>query len=182
LDWSAEAIATLLTGITAVGGAVYVGVKQARIQSRQASISDRQTKILDRQIALAELALRKDLFDERFAVYEATQKLLMQAMREGGWVAWNDPVLTPFFIAKDKAKFLFRPAVSEGLQEIWEKVNAGTAIHKVMTSTYEREGHYGENNPDRQHAITVWLDDRLRNLSDLFGSELRLSDHDMQLG
>lgn len=182
MDWTAEAVATLTTGILAVGGAIYVGREQARIQHRQAGIADRQTKILDRQTKLAELTLRKELFDQRFAVYEATQRLLMQAMREGGWVDWNDPVMTPFFVAKDKAKFLFRPAVSQGLQEVWTKVNAGTAIHKVMMATYDKEGHYGTNNVERQHEITTWLDLRLRSLSDLFGDELRLSDHDMQLG
>ena len=55
--WSAfswEAFATLATGLAAVGGAVWILM--------------RQQLSLDRQVELQELKLRSDLFDRRFVV------------------------------------------------------------------------------------------------------------------
>lgn len=189
MDWTAEAQATLLgaaatfvTGVLAVGGAIYVGLRQADIQAKQASVAERQTKILDRQTALAELTLRNDLFEKRYAVYSATNDLLVRATRDGGWIDHGDPIENRFLIAKDKAKFLFRPSVTADLQEIWKTVCQGTAVHKTMTAIYDREGHYGEGNSDRMLEILNWLYERLTSLSDIFGRELRLSDHDMHLG
>ncbi len=189
MEWGVEAQATLwgagatlLTGLLAVGGAVYVGIRQAAIQAKQTTIADHQTKILDRQAALAELTLRSDLFEKRHAVYLATNDLIVAAMREGASIEYGDPVERPFLVAKDAAQFLFRPAVAEGLQEVWSKVCEGTALRQEMKAIYEREGHYGEGNPERQLAVSLWMSDRLTTLSDLFGHELKLSDHDMRLG
>ncbi len=60
LSW--EAFATLITGISAVGAATYVAM--------------RQQEITERQVKLAELTLRSDLFSHRFDVYEVTRKFL----------------------------------------------------------------------------------------------------------
>lgn len=185
IDWqglSWEAFATLLTGLAAVVAAVIVGLRQAAIQREQVAVAARQTQILDRQTALAELSLRKDLFEKRYEVYRATNNLLVKALQEGGFVDYNDPIQQPFLMAKDAAKFLFRPSVEVGLQEIWSKVCEGTAVHKDMSAIFKREGHYGEGNPEKQRDISNWLDERLRTLSELFGEELKLSDHDMRMG
>lgn len=189
MDWSPEAQATLwgagaalVTGLVAVGGAIYVGLRQADIQSKQAGIAERQTKILDRQTALAELTLRHELFEKRQAIYEATSNLLVRAIQNGGWVAYTDSFRTDFIVGMEKAKFLFRPSVKDDLQEIWEKVNEGTMVHEEMQALYQREQHYGPDFPRRSYEISIWIGERLAKLSDLFGNELKLSDHDMQLG
>lgn len=185
IDWTGftwEAFATLVTGIGALVAAVIVGLRQVAIQREQVAVAARQTNILDRQTALAEITLRNELFEKRHSVYAATNDLLVKAIQNGGWVDYNDPIQNPFLVAKDKAKFLFRPSVSVDLQEIWEKVCEGTAIHREMTALYQQEGHYGQEFPKRSYDVSIWIGERLGNLSEVFGHELKLSDHDMQLG
>lgn len=185
IDWQGftwEAFVTLLTGLAAVVAAVIVGLRQAAIQREQVAVAARQTKILDRQTALAELTLRHDLFEKRHDVYRVTKNLLIKAIQNGGWVSYNDSIRSDFLIAMDKATFLFRPSVKDDLQEIWEKVNEGTFIHEEMQSLYQREGHYGPDFPKQSYDISTWIAGRLPTLSDVFGNELKLSDHDIQLG
>lgn len=63
IDWNAftwDAFATLITalvGLLAVGGAIYVGIKQAGIAKAQTEIAGRQTAILHRQVELEEVKL-----------------------------------------------------------------------------------------------------------------------------
>lgn len=185
IDWQEftwEAFATLLTGLAAVVAAVIVGLRQAAIQREQVAVAARQTKILDRQTALAELTLRNDLFEKRHDVYRATKNLLIKAVQNGGWVSYNDSIRHDFLIAMDKATFLFRPSVKNDLQVIWEKVNEGTFVHDEMQALYQREGHYGQDFPKQSYDISIWITGRLPTLSDVFGHELRLSDHDMGIG
>lgn len=190
MDWSTEAQATLwsaaatfVTGLFAVVGAVVVGLRQADIQSRQVDITKRQTKILERQTMLAELSLRKSVFDERFAVYRATYDLLLEACVHGfgGKRVGQTPVEQAFMTGKDQAKFLFRPSVSLALQEIWSKLVRGSVLEIQIANADEGaedlaalQAEYAE--------VDSWIKERLNDLTDLFGSELSLSDHDMRLG
>ena len=53
VDW--QPIATLVTGLLAVGAALYVGRKQVEIATRQAGIAQQQAEVIARQVKLAEL-------------------------------------------------------------------------------------------------------------------------------
>lgn len=183
MDWTAEAIATLTTGILAVGGAIYVGNKQADIQDRQAGIAERQTKILDRQAALAELTLRRELFRDRHAIYEATNAFLLEVLVQGfrGKRISESPVERDFIQAKDRARFLFRPSVHAGLQELWDKFVQGSVLD-VQIDNMTEHGTDTAAHRNERHEIEEWLNERFRTLGDLFGNELSLSDHDTQLG
>lgn len=185
IDWTGlswEAFATLASGLLAVIAAVIVGLRQVAIQREQVAVAARQTEILDRQTALAELTLRHELFEKRYAVYAAANNLLFKAVQNGEWVSYNDEVRATFAAAMDKAKFLFRPSVSAALQEIWGKVNEGTRIHTEMKALYDRERHYGPDLPQQSYDCAIWISERYLKLSDVFGDELKLSDHDMKLG
>ena len=66
-----EALATLLTGLMAVVGAVIVG-------RRQLLISDKQTEILDRQTRLQETSIRVDLLDRREACVDMLREIVQE--------------------------------------------------------------------------------------------------------
>ena len=102
LDW--QAIATFVTGLLAVGGAVLVG--------------KRQTKILEKQTDIQELSVRSDLFDRRFENYETVRDFLMSAMSLTGEP--NPASLNKFFAAQREARFLFGSEVHDELQRIWQ--------------------------------------------------------------
>jgi len=77
IDWSAWA--TLVVGIAAVAGAVWVGWRQAGIADRQARIMERQTEIAAQQAAIENTRLRAELYDRRVAVYGAMEKYMDEA-------------------------------------------------------------------------------------------------------
>ncbi len=191
MDWNAEAQATLwgaaatfLTGGFAVIGAVVVGLRQADIQNRQAGIAERQTKILDRQTALAELTLRKAVFDERFAVYRATYDFLLE-IATSGFSAKKlrpTPVEAAFLEALERATFLFRPSVADALQALWSTKVRGDVIElEIQNITEIGSDKFTPLQLERQEK-QAWLREQFEHVADIFGSEMRLSDHDMQLG
>lgn len=190
MDWSGEAQATLwgagatfVTGLTAVIGAVVVGLRQADIQNRQASIAERQTKILDRQTALAELTLRKELFNDRLEVYQATYSFLAELLRDGFQpkrIKFTD-IQNKFLDAKDRATFLFRPAVKEALDELWAAKIRGDNTELSMDRAGMRDDEFWKNT-EENNTRRKWLREQFEHVADIFGSELKLSDHDMQLG
>jgi hypothetical protein len=185
IEWTAftwEAFATLVTGILAVIAAVVIGVRQSGIASaqtdiagRQADIAGRQAEILQKQVALDELKLRADLFEKRFAVYDATRHILSQAIQDSKRPARGDERETAFLIAKDQATFLFRPSVSDDLHSIWMSICASQAVRAEMDANFARDRDYGEGLPEKQLNHSLWQAERLRTLSDVFGDELKLT-------
>jgi hypothetical protein len=170
-----EAFSTLFTGLAAVAGAVYVGLRQAGISKAQTDIASRQTLILAKQVGLDELKLRADLFEKRFAVYEATRDILSQAMQDSKRPPRGDEREMAFLIAKDQATFLFRPSVGDDLQAIWMSICASQAVRTEMDANYARDQTYGEGLPKKQLEHSLWQAERLRTLSDVFGDELKLT-------
>jgi hypothetical protein len=170
INWSAftwDAFATLLTGILAVGAAFFVG-------RRQVEISNKQNSILSEQARLSALTYRSDLFEHRFEVYDATSRFL------GTIIAHADrpdvEVERRFLIALDRSKFLFAPEVTESLRTIWKEACAFSATKAQMQANYNRTGSYGDGMPQKELEQITKLHERLENLSDTFGLELRLSE------
>lgn len=165
-EFSWEALATLVTGLAAVIAAMLVGL-------RQAGIADRQSRILARQVGLDELALRAELFEQRFAVYEGVRKFLAAIM---AYADKPEPEIERgYLVAMDQARFLFRPEVHEQLREVWKRACGFFAVKSVMKAQYEKTGDYGHANIEKEHEHLLWLAGKLENLSELFGEELRLS-------
>jgi hypothetical protein len=180
VDWTAidwDALATLLTGVLAVGGAVYVGRKQVGISERQVGISERQvrisekqTDILARQADVAEMSLREAIFDRRIAVYDATRKLIRSIVSEGKPPSIK--ILEEFTEGLLDAQFLFSPPVQSALDGIWRKLS-DLNMHKAMMKSTDRK--------DIQKHVTAesealkWFFDKLGTLPDDFGEELRLA-------
>jgi hypothetical protein len=161
IDWCGftwEAFATLATGLAAVSAAVVVGRKQAEIQMVQAGLQS--------------MALKSDLFDRRYSVFERAERFLQEAIRLGSeqpGTAGQD-----FLVAMGESRFLFEPAVELGLREIWAKWCEFQGLKAAMKSTFASEGHYGDGNPAKESAALMLFAERLTSLPELF-AEMRLS-------
>jgi len=149
-----EAFATLMTGVLAVGAAVYVG-------RRQTKIMDEQTAIAKRQVDLEHLKLRADLFDRRMAVFETTDRWLGEFWAHGK-PATGD-IERDFICATDTAKLLFRPAVAEQMRK-WYLMGVDHHAYDVM--------HEVEKTADKFTEFTESA--RTEKVIDLFGEEMKL--------
>jgi hypothetical protein len=102
-EFSWEAFAALVTGIAAVGGAIYIG-------KRQTKIAERQTEILNRQTLLSEQELRIQLLEKRAACVAAMRELVGEWNRRSRLskedinkfrrLSWDAQLLYPPEIAK----------------------------------------------------------------------------------
>ena len=157
IDWCGftwEAFATLVTGLAAVGAAVFIGTRQADIQKVQAGIQS--------------LALRSDLFDRRYRVYERTQKFVGTICRTGD--APDHDLDNQFLITMGESKFLFDAKVVSGLDEIWSKACSYTAI-KSEIRRLDNEGAQIESDlRQRERDSFSWFSNRLMSLPELFES------------
>jgi len=153
IDWYAfdwPSFATLATGVLAVGAALIVGWRQARI--------------LDRQAALQEFALRSDLFNRRYKVLESTEKFLREILQHA-----DDPSVETtreFQMAIGEARFLFSPRVREGLDEIWRQ-QAQHHLHRVTAE------------PAKERVVFQWFVARFTSLPELF-DEMKLDGTKLQ--
>ena len=153
-----EAFATLVTGFLAVGGAFLIGRRQMKIQGKQVELQD--------------LALKSDLFERRYAVYERVRKFTIQAMSISEHQDRESE--QQFLSARGEAEFLFDNEVISGIHEIWVKKCALDAVVGNMNHLYATEGHYGVDNPQKKADALIWFGQRLTSLPDLF--------HEMKLG
>ena len=159
--WAAfswEAFATLATGLAAVGAAVVIGMKQAEIQRVQAGIQS--------------LALKSDLFDRRYSLYDRVKRYLIDLQKLAGQRDWDCE--QQFLVARGEAQFLFHSSVVTGIDEIWNKACEYCALRLEMEESFAASGSYGIGNPNRQLEARRWFHDRLQTLPDLF--------HEMKLG
>ena len=161
IDWCAftwEAFATLVTGLLAVGGASLIGFGQMKIQEKQVDLQD--------------LALRSDLFERRYSVYERVREFVVEICQTADSPEWETQ--QNFFVAKGEAKFLFDDKVVEGVDEIWKRACDFRALKQTMNRIYSNEGHYGDGNVDKERDASEWWSDRLITIPDLF-DQLKLS-------
>lgn len=155
VDW--QAVAILVTGLLAVGAAYFVGQRQAEIQSHQADIQ--------------EAALRSDLFDRRYKVFEAAEQFLREIIQHA-----DDPspeTQRAFVVVIGESRFLFLPPVRDGLDEIWKKWTAFHVLKVTMRHLFQTEQHYGDGNPEKEGVALAWFAERFSTLPELF-DELKL--------
>jgi hypothetical protein len=147
-DW--QSFATLTTGFFAVVAAYLIGHRQTDIQRRQAKIQ--------------EAALRWDLFDRRYKVFERSEQFLREIVQHA-----NDPspeTQRDFVLAMGESRFLFEPKVREGLDEIWTNWAQYHALRVTMKHLFQTEHHYGDGNPEKDRKALEWFMSRFTSLPD----------------
>jgi hypothetical protein len=167
IDWSGfswEAFSTLVTGLAAVAAATFVG-------RRQTGIAAKQTTILDRQVALEELKLRSELFDRRFAIYEATHAFISEA-------SFGDNEVTRqtydrFKRATDQSIFLFDINIWQSLVEIHQRYRKLEEVESLLKGRTSDWPFWMEITKLRNDLIMDFHEQRL-TLNILFGDELSL--------
>ena len=168
-DW--QSFATLGAGGMAAVAAGVIGLRQMRI-------TDRQNEILKRQVILAEIAVRHDLFERRYAVYDAARQYLGFITRHAE--APPNDLKADFLDAMNHSRLLFREEVHDNLREIWARSNDFIVLKAEMDRIYRQSAHYGEGNPEREHDLLTAIHDDLVGLVDLFGDELKLTDDGLE--
>ncbi len=150
LSW--DAVATIVTGVLAVGAAVFVGLRQLRLMSEQ-------TAIAARQVDLETLKLRSELFDRRMKVYDTTVKWLRHFWANGHAPA--DALREDYIWAIETAKFLFRPAVAQQM------------THWLRQASQHDRLLWGAD-PASSMPLAQELNDVAKTVNALFGEEMRL--------
>jgi hypothetical protein len=163
LSW--EAFATLFTGLVALGGAIWLGTRQTRIQLAQ-------VKLLEVQSALHDLEVRTALFDRRLEVYSATRDVLNELISTTRFPEQNFPA---FLGAIEIGRLLFSDEVIARLESLRsELVDYGHLIIR-MDEAYQNAGHYGSDGEvSRKYEV---LEDFYKvrfKLREVFGPELAL--------
>ena len=170
IDWcsfSWTAFATLATGFAAVGGAIYVGGKQARISRQQA-------QILAQQASVARIKLRSDLFDRRFKVYEAIKVYLHDAM---ALRVDFDPHLEKWATMKEQleqARFLFAGPLQNRFMELWDEADDLLATREKLRDARKAEKGEVQELEQAVRDKKGQLRSRLTTLAEDMGEEMQL--------
>jgi hypothetical protein len=167
-DFTWEAFATLATGALAVGAAVLVGLRQAKI-------SDQQRIILAQQVELDAFRLRHELFERRFAIYEDTQRYISSIFKDGD--APSDRIQNAYLGTVDKAKFLFKPSVCGDLDEIWKKSQRLFQLKRQFAHAVHGDEEAHQKAAAEEAELLNWLFSRLAKLSEIFGDEIKLGEN-----
>lgn len=172
----AGAVATLIAGLGAVIGATKVGL-------RQADITERQVEIAANQHALERLKVRQEIFERRLKVYEHARTWLGYILAHGYAPSRHQEPKTfeGFADAWDMSRFLFKPDVFKRLEEL-RNMAVDLDYHHAMIANPLRTDPEGgisiseENHPQAITELMKGFREAMQNLSEIFGSELQLSD------
>src|SRR5437764_15040252 len=104
-----EAVATFVTGVSAVAGAVIVGLRQVAITREQTAIAARQADILGEQTKLEKLSFHETMFDRRMEVYDGVHAFLSSIVQHAA--PPSRELERTFVGALQRSRFLYRPAV-----------------------------------------------------------------------
>jgi hypothetical protein len=123
-----------------------------------------------RQMQIAAMRLDHDLYDRRYAVFNATRKMLAEFVSHAN-VTTED--LRAFLLGTGDAVFLFDDRIAEYLQEMRRRASSVASINIALEALPVGE--------QRSKAVQVsmghvqWLIEQLDGLSDKFKPYLRLS-------
>lgn len=170
-DFQWEAISTLIAGLSAVVGAIYIGKRQLEISSgqnliltRQADIASRQTDILSKQVDLENLKLRNDIFEKRFRVFSAAHDYLFHAYN--GEDMTGHPAAIAFKEARDQAQFLFDQQVIDALEEFHNHGWQYWGLQRFVNTRAEQ----GNGDPEKDLAAVMEAQSQIgRDMSALPG-------------
>lgn len=162
------AFATLATGAAAVGGAIWIGLRQVGIATRQAEIVERQVEIQAGQLKLEEMKGRMALFDERMKVYSAAERWLIRFAQDGKKPVGDTE--REFRNAIDRSRFLFGDSLRNRLFDLWTAANQ----HHVHMKDWEAER--AAHHLDKAHVIALQLTSAMTALPAIFGPKIDLSD------
>ncbi len=178
------ALIGLAGGLLALGGAVFVGMRQVEIVARQTSL---QATAIDLEV----LKVNVDLFDKRFELYQAAQAYLGFILTHGAAPCFNTDLEGVTYEeqlaiddnlvgAIERSKFLCRPNVHAALVEVWQ---IGVDAHRERPPIPplldgETDAQAFSRRVKAGSAFRNRVRETQRSLADVFGPEMNLSRQD----
>jgi hypothetical protein len=139
-DWPVDALEVFLkvTGtiapIVASIAAIWV---TCSFNSRQLKVAEAQAATADAQRKIAAARLNFDLFEKRYAVFEATRALWVDVVQNGDV---NSPLLNRFLFEIADAEFLFESEVPLYLDAFRRRIIKLRRLHKKAETNDEKSG------------------------------------------
>ena len=164
---SMSELVTLVVGLAAVLGAVWVGLRQVGIAKRQAETQAEQ--------------LKADLFERRLATYEAAADFLHH-FGESLETAEGKQRMDRFATKMRESQFLFRNSVYRKLFEIHEAANKQRYHHAMMRANH-RDGL--PLDPDLAQKVREgleWSQREAEALHEVFRPDLELGAETLKIG
>lgn len=145
----------------AVGAAVYVTWRLGR---GQLQVAQQQAAIAERQARLATVRLQHDLFDRRFAIYDAARNLIGEVVREG---RISDQGLGDFVRGVSTAVFVLDGSARDYLDNMLER-----AIDLQLARSQVNALPVGDSvratQIDREAGLKRWFGSQHQTLIDTF--------------
>jgi hypothetical protein len=130
------------------------------------------------QVQIARVKLQHDLFDRRFRVFDATRRMLANALAKGDL---SDENLRLFTLDTGDALFLFDDDLAKYLgKEMWEHVNGLTAMNRALDTPLIEEQQTKFLNKKFEHL--TWLSEQITGLADRFKPFLQLEKRQREAG
>ena len=134
------------------------------------SIARQQAQTAQQQAHTARQKLRLDLYDRRYAVYDALQRMIEQAQSNQGDAL---PIIGQYLARREALKFLLHDdAIDKFVSELWEKLgqlhlarNWDSTVPEIRTRDQAEVA-----------AIEKWLEEQPTVLVRLFQRHLHISD------
>jgi len=167
--------ATLTTGLLAVIGAVWVGMRQVEITDRQANISEQQTKILDRQITLQSLSFKVDLHDRRLKIYSD-----VKSYAHSIWSREDFNELKRsgnIIVSLEASKFLFNDAIHAKIREIFVIGTKFRAVTEKLDAIERSGGIQPDNLKNEQYELSDKIDAHFSAFTEMSTPYLRVDEN-----
>nr|WP_295236651.1 hypothetical protein [uncultured Brevundimonas sp.] len=175
------AVIAAIPALIAVAFALRVGILQARILTSQTRL---QEEIARRAEKIERDKLKADLWEKRFAVYDATAKFIGETLITGwppGMTAIGAPetqqrhktIHNDFLTAMETSKILFSDGVHDDLQRIW---TAACQLHVHCQGARRADNPSYQEDVEGQSLYLRRIANVRGRLYDIFGRDLSLGD------
>lgn len=160
-------VATVIAAATAVFVTWRLGRKQRDIAERQAATACQQAR-------LAEVRLQHDLFERRFAVFDAVRDLLLEVVHTSDVSdqSWQD-----FIRGTEKATFLFDKNVTDYIALMRNQAEQLRHVSALFANPALAVGSERTNFAQVRRDVSVWFSNQFNVVIDVFKPALALERH-----
>jgi hypothetical protein len=164
-------VATVIAAVAAVYVTWRLGQSQLQIARQQADTAKLQAD-------LAEVRLQHDLFDRRFAVYEAARNLVLEVVRASNV---SDDGLRAFVLGTDKSVFLLDKELTEYLDDMRKRaVTLQITVGRLADPMFHPSEESTRASAQRAD-LSNWFFDQFDVLIEKFRPTLALDKRQMKL-
>ena len=129
-----------------------------------------------RQLSLDKIKFRWNLYDKRFRVFVAVQKILSETMRKGDFpLETNDEGLKEYWESRSVSRFIFGDEIRKYLDEIWTRgVNLHTLEQQLKSERITKEETAAII--DKRRVQFDWFVEEIKNHPERFKDYLEVQE------